>query len=60
MNRDNFTHALEAELQLAGRPFSRAAMLAFVDDCWSLIADNLDVGQWADEIWAAMGFEALA
>ncbi len=49
MNRDTFTEMLERELQLQHRPFSRADVIRFVEDCWSMIEDAPDVARWAEE-----------
>jgi hypothetical protein len=48
MSRDDFTAALESELQLRSVPFSRADLLTFVADVWPLAEDDADVAKWAD------------
>lgn len=48
MDHDDFTAALEAELQLHGRPFSRLDVLDFSEACWSMIEDNPDPARWAE------------
>ena len=45
---DDFRHALEGVLQHRRVAFSRAAAIAFVESCWSLIEDDPDVDTWAD------------
>jgi hypothetical protein len=47
MNQSEFTKALERQFQQAGRSFARAAVLAYVEDAWPLIADDPDVHGWA-------------
>lgn len=49
MTQSDFLQALESSLQLRGVAFSRAALQAFVADCWPLIIDNPDVEHWAGE-----------
>jgi len=49
MTQPDFTTALEQELQLQGRAFSRADLLAFVADAWPLIAEDPDPATWARE-----------
>jgi hypothetical protein len=47
MNPADFLAQLETALQSRGTPFSRAALIAFVDSCWPWILDNPDVELWA-------------
>ena len=47
MNPADFLRLLESHLQPRGIPFSRAALIAFVDACWPWIEDNPDVELWA-------------
>ena len=42
MMRDDFSDAPQRQLQLAGRPFDRAAVRAFVVAHWSRIADGFN------------------
>jgi hypothetical protein len=53
MTRPEFLAALESELQQRGRPFSRADVLAFVEACWPLVADDPSPARWAAEFAAA-------
>jgi hypothetical protein len=49
MTQTDFTLALEQQLQLQGRAFSRADLLAFVAAIGPLAQDNADVAFWARE-----------
>jgi hypothetical protein len=49
MTQPEFVSHLEAVLQGARRPFGRAAVLAFVADCWPLIEDDPNPRRWARE-----------
>ncbi len=60
LNRDDFTAALEAELQLHSRPFSQWDVLDFIEASWPLIADQPDVGQCAEAFLAAVPQETEA
>ena len=53
MTRPEFLAALESELQQRGRLFSRADVLAFVEACWPLVADDPSPARWAAEFAAA-------
>jgi hypothetical protein len=48
MNPADFTRLLEAHLQPMHAPFSRAALIAFVESRWELIDDHPDVAFWAE------------
>jgi hypothetical protein len=47
MTREDFTAALEMELQLAGVSFTRADVQDFVAGAWPLIREQPDVAFWA-------------
>jgi len=49
MTKAEFITALEHELRLRGRAFSRADVQAFVADAWPLILENPDAIFWARE-----------
>jgi hypothetical protein len=53
MTQADFTLALEQELQLQGRPFSRADLIDFAVSGWPLILENPDVATWAREFLAS-------
>ena len=55
MTETDFLTALESELPLQGRAFSRADLLAFVASLWPLAAmeDAPDVAFWAAEFLAS-------
>ena len=53
MSELDFTAALEDELRLRGLAFSRADVLAFVEACWPLVADDPSPARWAAEFAAA-------
>jgi hypothetical protein len=48
----DFLRLLEAHLQPMHVPFSRAALLAFVEACWPRIQDDPDVAYFAAEFLA--------
>lgn len=49
MTRDDFSSALEQELQLRGVGFSRADVQEFVATVWPLAQENPDPAWWAQE-----------
>ena len=49
MTQDDFPLALESELQLQGRPFTRADLLAFAASVWPLAQDDPNPVTWAAE-----------
>jgi hypothetical protein len=49
MNKAEFIAALEHELRLRGRAFSRADVQEFVADAWTLTIENPDVHFWVRE-----------
>ena len=49
MTKAEFITALEHELRLRGRAFSRADVQEFVADAWPLILENPDAICWARE-----------
>jgi hypothetical protein len=50
MTKAEFISALEHELRLRGRAFSRADLQEFVSDAWPLIVENPDVHFWVREL----------
>jgi hypothetical protein len=44
----DFLHLLESRLRPTHTPFSRAALIAFIESSWELIDDHPDVGFWAE------------
>jgi hypothetical protein len=53
MTRGEFTRAVEAELQVTGRPFSRADLQAFLEAVWPMVQDDPDPAHWAREFLTA-------
>lgn len=49
MNQQDFLQALESSLQFRGVAFSRAALQAFVESAWPLMAEDPDPEFWAGE-----------
>jgi hypothetical protein len=49
MTKAEFIAALEQELRLCSRAFSRADLQEFVADAWPLIVENPDVHFWVRE-----------
>jgi hypothetical protein len=52
MNPADFLRLLESQLQPRRVPFSRAALQAFVDACWTWMEDEPDVELWAAKFLA--------
>ncbi len=52
MNPADFLRLLEAHLQPMHVPFSRAALIAFVESAWPAIADDPDIEYYAREFLA--------
>ena len=48
---DTFARSVEAELRLAGHPFDRAALWAYVASCWPLLLNDPDPVRWAGSSW---------
>jgi hypothetical protein len=55
-----FLHSLENILQHRRVSFSRAAAIAFLESCWELISDDLDVWYWSQRFVEAGGVEVPA
>jgi hypothetical protein len=53
MTHTAFLCALAWQLTLAGVPYVRPDLEAFVDDVWPLAEDDPDVGRWA-RVYAEM------
>jgi hypothetical protein len=51
MTQPEFTQALEQQLVQVGDPFTRAEVIAFVDDCWPLIDEDANPVLWAEPFW---------
>ncbi len=52
----DFLHLLEEVLLRQRRlPFSRAAAIAFAENCWELIDENPDAWYWAERFVEAQG-----
>jgi hypothetical protein len=47
-NPADFLRLMEKQLQPAGVPFSRAALIAFVESSWELIDDHPDPAFWCE------------
>jgi hypothetical protein len=47
-NEAEVVAAVESELRLRGRPFSRDSLLCFIASCWPLVLDDPDARRWAD------------
>jgi hypothetical protein len=58
MDQQLFIAALEEQLQLTGKEFSRAAVLEFAEAVWPLASE--DPVRWAREFLAAGWAEAAA
>lgn len=50
MTPNDFLQSLESVLQHRRIAFSRAAAIVFVESCWELIADDLDVWYWSERL----------
>jgi hypothetical protein len=48
MSVSDFTFALEYVLLQRGHSFRREQLLSYVEDVWSLIADNPEPDYWSD------------
>jgi hypothetical protein len=48
MTTTDFLDSLAWQLTLLGVPYVRPDLQAFVDEVWSLVDDDPDVGRWAD------------
>jgi hypothetical protein len=55
MTPTDFLHALEQVLRQRRLPISRSAAIVFVESCWELIDDDLDVCAWSDHFCEAQG-----
>lgn len=60
MNQQDCLQSLESTLQYRGVQFSRAALQAFVESAWPLIAEDPDPGFWANEFIDAGNVTMLA
>jgi hypothetical protein len=54
MSKQSFLSALAWQLTLAGVPYVRPDLEAFVDDVWSLAEDDPEVTRWADAFAKAL------
>jgi hypothetical protein len=57
MTPTDVLQSLESVLQHRRVAFSRAAAIAFVESCWELIAEDLDVWYWSERFVEAGGVE---
>jgi hypothetical protein len=55
MTPTDFLHLLEEVFRQRRLPFSRAAAIAFVESCWTLIGDEPDVWYWSERFVEAQG-----
>jgi hypothetical protein len=53
MMQSDFIASVAAQLHLAGVPFDRTALVAFVADAWPWIEEDPCVNRWAREFMAA-------
>jgi hypothetical protein len=56
----DFLRMLESSLQLRHVPFSRAALIAFVESAWPLIEDDPDVAFWSERFLEGVDLMAPA
>jgi hypothetical protein len=57
MTKPAFLAAVAWQMTLAGVPYIRPDLEAFVDDVWPLAEEQMDVGRWAREYTEAHRLE---
>jgi hypothetical protein len=59
MTRDAFLAALAWQLTLAGVPYVRPDLEAFIDAVWPLAEEQPDMGEWTDTFGARLAHQRL-
>jgi len=60
LTQADFLHQLESTLQPRHVPFSRAALIAFVESAWPRIEENPDVVFWSERFLEGLDLMAPA